>query len=83
MARVVDDQLFDGAFDDADGAGEQLGPLGGGEDVGWGEADEVVGPLAHDLGVPDGARGATEHAELEPRGPFTYERCCLWETGLR
>ncbi len=53
----------DGAFDDADGAGEQLGPLGGGEDVGWGEVDEVVGPLANDLGVPDGARSAAEHAE--------------------
>jgi hypothetical protein len=62
--RVVDDQLFDAAFHDADGAGEQLGPLGGGEDVGWGEVDEVVGPLANDLCVPDGARRAAEHAEL-------------------
>ena len=32
---VVDDQLLDAALDDGDGAGEQLGPLGGGEDVGW------------------------------------------------
>ena len=63
VVRVVDDQLVDGAFDDADGAGEQLGPLGGGEDVGRGEVDEVVGPLANDLGVADGARGAAEHAE--------------------
>jgi len=36
MVRVVDDQLVDGAFDDADGAGEQMGPLGGGEGAGWG-----------------------------------------------
>ena len=54
----------DGAFDDADGAGEQLGPFGGGEDVGWGEVDEVVGPLANDLGVADRARAATDDAEL-------------------
>ena len=63
LVRVVDDQLVDGAFDDADGAGEQLGSLGGGEDVGRGEVDEVVGPLANDLGVPDGARGAADDAE--------------------
>ena len=60
---VVDDELLDGAFDDADGAGDQLGPLGGGEEVGRGEVDEVVGPLADDLGVPDGARGAADDAE--------------------
>ena len=60
---LVDDQLFDGAFDDADGAGEQLGPLGGGEGVGWREVDEVVRPLAHDLGVPDGTRRAPDDAE--------------------
>ena len=63
VVLVVDDQLVDGALDDADGAGEQLGPLGVGEDVGWGEVDEVVGPLAHDLGVPDGARCAADDAE--------------------
>ena len=28
---VVDDQLLDVALDHADGAGDQLGPLGGGE----------------------------------------------------
>ena len=61
---VVDDELVDGAFDDADGPGEQLGPFGGGEDVGRGEVDEVVGPLANDLGVADRARAATEDAEL-------------------
>ena len=61
---VVDDQLLDGAFDDADGAGDQLVPLDGGEDVGRGEVDEVVGPLADDLGVPDGARSAADDAEL-------------------
>ena len=44
VVRVVDDQLFDGAFDDADGAGEQLGPLGGGRGCqGGGEVDEVGG----------------------------------------
>ena len=64
MVGVVDDQLVDGALDDADGAGEQLGPLGGGEGAGWGEVDEVVGPLAHDLGVPHRARGAAQDAEL-------------------
>ena len=31
--------------------------------VGWGEVDEVVGPLAHDLGVADGARGAADDTE--------------------
>ena len=41
----------------------QLGPLGGGEGVGWGEVDEVVGPLPDDLGVADGARGAADDAE--------------------
>ena len=64
VVAVVDDELVDGAFDDADGAGEQLGPFGGGEDVGRGEVDEVVGPLANDLGVADRARAATEDAEL-------------------
>src|SRR3954454_11308638 len=61
---VVDDQLFDGAFHNADGAGDELGPLGGGEGVGWGEVDEVVGPLPDDLGVADGAVCAAENAEL-------------------
>src|SRR6185437_13952152 len=59
-----DDEVFDGAFDDADGAGEQLGPFGGGEEVGRGEVEEVVGPLANDLGVTDRARTATEDTEL-------------------
>src|SRR4051794_13497199 len=61
---VVDDQLFDRAFDDDDGAGDELGPLGGGEGVGWGEVDEIVGPLPDDMGVADGARGAADNAEL-------------------
>jgi hypothetical protein len=45
------------------GAGEQLCPFGGG-DVGWREVDEVVGPLANDLGVADRVRAATDDAEL-------------------
>ena len=60
---VVDDQLLDGAFDDADVAGDQLRPLSGGEKAGRSEVDEVVGPLANDLGVPDGARRAADHPE--------------------
>ena len=52
------------AFDHADRAGDQLGPLGGGEGVGWGEVDEVVGPLADDLGVADRAGVAADDAEL-------------------
>ena len=66
-----------------------------------GEVDEVVGPLADDLGVPDRAGGAAEHTEaavahlvavavvsthaprLTPHGPDPYERCRLWETGVR
>ena len=34
------------------------------EDAGRGEVDEVVGPLADDLRVADGAWGSTEDAEL-------------------
>ena len=60
---VVDDELLDGALHDADRAGQQLGPLGGGEEVGRGEVDEVVGPLSHDLGVTDGARCAADDSE--------------------
>jgi len=55
---VVDDQLFDDAFDDANGAGEQWSARRW-EGVGWGEVDEVVGPLADDLRVPDGTWSPT------------------------
>jgi hypothetical protein len=37
LVGVVDDELFDVALDDADGAGEQRGPRGGAERIGWGE----------------------------------------------
>ena len=61
---LVDDELLDGAFDDADGAGHESGAFGRGEQSGWGEVDEVVGPLTDDLGVADGARSAADDAEL-------------------
>jgi hypothetical protein len=61
---VVDDELVDGAFDDAYRAGEELGPFEVGERLGWGEVDEVVGPLAHDLVVPNGPRCSSNDAEL-------------------
>ena len=61
---VVDDQLFDGALDDADGPGDQLVPVDGGETVRWGEVDDVMAPLADDLRVPDGARNPADDAEL-------------------
>ena len=48
-AVVLDDEAGRPAFDDADGAGDQLGSLRGGEGVGWREVDHVVGPLADDL----------------------------------
>ena len=44
-------------------AGVQLGPLGGGERVGWGEVDDVRSPLANDLRVSDRARSTAEDAE--------------------
>ncbi len=47
----------------ADRPGDQPGALVGGEQVGWGEVDEVVGPLAHDLGVADRAGRTSENAE--------------------
>jgi hypothetical protein len=64
VVRLVDDELVDLAFDDADGAGKQLAPFDDSEYAGWGEVDEVVGPLANDLRVPDGARGAADDAQL-------------------
>src|SRR5664279_3469806 len=63
LVHVVDDQLVDGALDDADTAGEQLGSLNGGEDVGRSEVGEVVGPLPNDVRVADSARGAADDAE--------------------
>jgi hypothetical protein len=38
---LVDDELLDGALDDADGASKELGPLDVGQDLGC-EVDEVV-----------------------------------------
>jgi hypothetical protein len=52
---------------------------GAGQDPGCGQAS---GASADDHHVV--LTVALTHApRLEPRGPFTYERCCLWETGVR
>ena len=45
-SSLVDDDLVDGSFDDADGAGPSSSvPFGGGEQVGWGDVDEVVASI--------------------------------------
>ncbi len=48
---------------------------GAGEDQGCGQAR---GASADDHYVV-----LTHAPRLEPRGPFAYERCCFWETGVR
>jgi hypothetical protein len=55
--------LVDGAFDDADTAGQHLSSLVGGNGVGRREVGEVVGPLPNDLRIPDGAGSAADDAE--------------------
>ena len=60
---VVDDQPGDRGVDDADGAGDELFALFGGEDGAVGEEHDVVGPLADQVGVGDGLGRAAEHAE--------------------
>jgi len=51
------------ALDDADGACCQLSALGCTEGARWGEVDQVVGPLADDLRVPDGTRSPAKDAD--------------------
>ncbi len=60
---VIDDQAGDGAVDDADGPGDELLALVGGERAGVGEEHDVAGPLPDDERVLDGVRGSTEYAE--------------------
>ena len=60
---VLDDEAGDGVVDDADGAGDELFALVGGEGGAVGEEDDVVGPLPDEVGVGEGLRGAAEHAE--------------------
>ena len=70
QAVVVDDEAVDVAFDDADGAGDQLGRGQRALRVpGRGEEDEVVRPLADDLGVPDGVRAVPPRTPSGGRGP--------------
>ena len=52
-----------GALDDADGTRHQFGALGLGEHPVGCEEDDVVAPLAHDLGVPDRVRRRADDAE--------------------
>src|SRR3954470_22434297 len=63
LVRIVDDELVDGAFNDADTAGQHLGSLVGGKGVGGRQVGEVVGPLPNDLRIPDGAGSAADDAE--------------------
>src|SRR5664279_1429470 len=63
LVLIVDDELVDGAFDDGNVAGEQLGSIDGGQRVGRSEVGEVVGPLPNDLRVSRGAGGSADDAE--------------------
>jgi hypothetical protein len=51
------------SLDHTDRPSRQRGSFNRGEGVGWGEVDESVGPLAHDLRVPDRTRTASDDAE--------------------
>jgi transcriptional regulator with XRE-family HTH domain len=61
---VLDHDPADCTLDDADGTSHQLGALFLRQGPGRGEEDDVVRPLANDLGVPDGFRAVPQDSEL-------------------
>ena len=64
---VLDDEAGDGFVDDADGAGDELFALVGGQGGAVGEEHDVVGPLTDEVGVGDGSAEVAGAART-PRG---------------
>lgn len=60
---VLDDQPGDASVDDPDASRLELCGLGRRRLLGVGDVDDVLGPLADELGVEDGTRVGAEHGE--------------------